>query len=187
MVSEAAARPAVKWLAQERALVRFKDDPALLHCRVILCCDGGNLVKVATPDRDINETRLETGPVYSEVGRLPAGFRKNQTYLLEHSAQGEFTPAELLTLTQKALEEGFSSRPGRRVTGKLVEGVRVPPRARASGVDEDTGSMWIVVYTSANKGVGDELTPPSGDHSHTVGGKDDALFSLGAMTTSADA
>lgn len=178
------ARQPVKWLGQERALVRFKDDPTLLHCRIVLCCDGGNLVKVVTPDRDINETRLEVWDTYSEVirldgGRLPGGIRKNQTYLPEHSPDGEFTPEELLGLTRRAMDEGFTSRPNRRVHGKLVGGVRVPPKPTGKEGDETSDHLWVVVYTSSGKGVGDELAPPTGGETHLVGGREYALFSMG--------
>ena len=70
MAKAAPARLPPAWLVQERALVRFKDDPTLLHCRIVLDCKEGNLCKVATPDRDINETKLESGPVFTEVLRM---------------------------------------------------------------------------------------------------------------------
>lgn len=94
-----AAAPLPKWLAQDRALVRFRDDPSLLHERVVIAVHSGDLCKVLTPDRDINETQLHVGEIYSEVlrkeaGRLPTGIREKDTYMAKHSGAGEFSHTE---------------------------------------------------------------------------------------------
>lgn len=101
--------------------MRFVDDPSLLHCRIVLICHGGNHCHVCTPDRDINETRLEVGDVYSEVlrmpnGNLPAGVRGGSTYLPKHSEKGEFTPEELLALTIRAGRHPVEGEARRRVS-----------------------------------------------------------------------
>ena len=56
--------PAPRWLPQDAALVRFVDDPALLHYRLVLLCPGGDHCLVATPDRDINDVQLVEGEVF---------------------------------------------------------------------------------------------------------------------------
>lgn len=110
--------------------MRFKDAPTLLHCRIVLDCKEGNLCKVATPDRDINETKLEPGAVFTEVlrmvgGRLPRHIRERDTYLPKHADQGEFTERELLELCNQARASGYEQGLSHRITGKLVEGRRV--------------------------------------------------------------
>ena len=62
--------PSKKWLAREVALVRIRDDPTLLHWRMALFCVNLDRVIVATPDRDISDTVLSVGEVYSDVIRL---------------------------------------------------------------------------------------------------------------------
>ena len=86
----AVARSPNKWLQQERVLVRFKDDPNLLHGHAVLICHEGNRCSVVTPDRDIYDTVLEVGDIYADVkrmtgGRLPGGVRERDTYMAKHS------------------------------------------------------------------------------------------------------
>ena len=174
---------------QERALVRYKDDPTLLHCRIVLDCKEGNLCKVATPDRDINETKLEAGSTFSEVlrmvgGRLPRHIRERDTYLPKHSEHGEFTEQELLELCNKAKAEGYEHGLHHRITGKLVEGRRVvdfqPVGLGGENVGdqalEDSEDIWIAVYRSGGKGVGEEVVPPRDSSKMSVGGKTFVLY-----------
>lgn len=65
--------PPKEWLPQDHVLVRFKDDPELLHWRCILHCVGGNRCIVVTPDRDVQEAVLEIGGIYIEIKRMVDG------------------------------------------------------------------------------------------------------------------
>lgn len=65
--------PQKEWLPQDHVLVRFKDDPELLHWRCILHCVGGNRCIVVTPDRDVQEAVLEIGGTYTEIKRMVDG------------------------------------------------------------------------------------------------------------------
>ena len=92
---------------RECALVRFADDPDLLHWRMVLHCFGGDKVLVVTPDRDINDTTLKVGDVFTEVirldrERLPHRVRERETYLPRHSADGNMTIEELRQLFERA-------------------------------------------------------------------------------------
>ena len=172
--------------------MRFKDDPTLLHCRIVLDCKEGNLCKVATPDRDINETKLEPGAVFTEVlrmvgGRLPRHIRERDTYLPKHTDQGEFTERELLELCNQAKASGYGQGLSHRITGKLVEGRRVVDFDRVGPggevVDEklpdETDDIWIAVYRSGGKGIGEEVAPPKDSNVMNVGGKTFVLYSIG--------
>ena len=43
------------WRPRESVLVRFVDDPVLLHERILLERENGDVWKVATPDREIQQ------------------------------------------------------------------------------------------------------------------------------------
>ncbi len=95
-----------------RLLVRFADDPRLLHERRVMSAgltkkDGIWRYTVVTPDRDLQDSRLGL-PKISEVIEWPedrkkslTGVRKRSCYLFEHSAEGEMEEAELKDLLQK--------------------------------------------------------------------------------------
>lgn len=163
-------------------LVRFRDDPALLHERVVLACSHGDLVKVITPDRDINETTLEVGDVYTEIrrkeiGKLPPRVRERDTYLAKHSYEGEFTTAELLTYANEALRTGFSGQ--QRVSTDSPGVIALGEGAgRAQEIDEHDDRLWIAVFSSSGKGLGEEIGVPGDAVQHVMGGRPYALFSI---------
>ena len=187
MADTQARQQSPKWLAQERVLVRFKDDPTLLHERVVLDCHSGNLVKVSTPDRDINETVLEVGNIYSDVirkelSKLPGRIRERDTYLAKHSGYGEFSADEIRQLAEEALKTPYEVPLSHRVTGKT-------PRACLCGVEaEETaaegfdgradGRIWMAVYRSSGKALGDEVSVPGDAKQMTIGSKKYAMFAL---------
>lgn len=169
--------------------MRFVDDPSLLHCRIVLICHGGNHCHVCTPDRDINETRLEVGDVYSEVlrmpnGNLPAGVRGGSTYLPKHSEKGEFTPEELLALTIRAGRHPVEGEARRRGSGKVNEDGRVVGEAAPGPVEHldeggDDGKIWLTVYASSGKDLGSEISPPPSAKKMDINGKTFAMFGNG--------
>ena len=170
--------------------MRFVDDPSILHCRIVLICHGGNHCHVCTPDRDINETRLEVGDVYSEVlkmpnGNLPAGVRGGSTYLPKHSDKGEFTQEELLALTIRAGRHPVEGEARKRVSGKVLEDGRVVGEAahgRPAGQPEDVqddGKIWLTVYASSGRDLGSEVSPPVSAKNFEVNGKTFAIFGNG--------
>lgn len=157
--------------------MRFADDPALLHGRVVLRCYGGNLCRVITPDRDVQETTLEAGSVYTEVirmngSRLPRGIKEDDTYLPKHSGDGDFKHDELLHFVRVADRVPASVEGRRRVTGKVdyegavdeLQGPHANPRDKAISkqaverAQED--ECWIKIYSSNGTGIGDQAFPP---------------------------
>ena len=168
------ATTAKRWLARESALVRFRDDPALLHWRTVLVCLEGDRCSVATPDRDINDTNLEVGDVFSEVirldgERLPRRVRERDTYLPRHSGAGDFGVDEVRSLVPQA--EAMAGRIAqadarRRVSGKMGQDGKI----YAAGLGDGSGdgpqprepvfeTAWMVVYDSKSAEVGDERQP----------------------------
>ena len=187
--------PAPRWLLQDSVLVRFVDDPTLLHYRLVLLCPGGDRCLVATPDRDINDVLLVEGEVFSEVrrmqlGRLPRGVREGETYLPRHSPDGEFSPEEILQLhlvAQKRVRdegrrvrisgkvgpEGIDFLPGERAKAKAAP----MPEARTEQPNESSGFVWLLAFSSSRpSAAGEELVPPAGVDVLTVGGEKYALF-----------
>lgn len=175
-------------------LVRFKDDPDLLHGRVVLLCRHGNLVKVLTPDRDINETVLEVGETYTEIrhmdgNKLPSGVRERDTYLAKHSDRGEFTHAELLQYTQAAAASGFTGgNISRRLDAKspAVAHAAIAPAPTQANEQQgdpglDDGRIWITVYSSTGKGLGDEIAVPPDVKVVAIGSKPYALFNMAGV------
>lgn len=119
------AAPMKQWLPQDAALVRFKDDPELLHWRGVLRCIQENECVVVTPNRDVETSTLAVGEVYQEVkryelGRLPRGVRDKDTYLPRHSDQGDFSSEEMrrLVLIQEDLAANQDGG-RRRISGKF--------------------------------------------------------------------
>lgn len=81
---------------------------------------------------------------------------------------------------REALDAGFDTAPPskHRVFGKLVDGVRHPPPvAEVDNGPEDDSRIWLVVYRSNGKGLGDEISIPGDATRVTLGGKPFALFS----------
>ena len=172
-----------KWLARESALVRFRDDPALLHWRLVLVCVDGDRCLVATPDRDINDTILEVGDVFSEVirmdgDRLPRRVRERDTYLPRHSGGGDLGVDELRTLMSQAetmAERIHQAGLRRRVTGKLGQDGRIHAAGPVASIGEpakqgpsDADSTWMVVFDSRGSDVGEERQPASDNGSEVV-------------------
>lgn len=161
------------------------DDPDLLHRRVVLLCESGNRALVVTPDRDVQDTVLEVGKVYSEVrrmevGRLPRGVRERATYLAKHSEQGEFTTEELRALALEAREQGFEVAPLRRLGEKtppfLVDAAGTKQAAPEPEVPLD--KILLCVYSTSGKLLGEEVPPPPDAATVKVGGKTLRIFSL---------
>ena len=161
------------------------DDPDLLHQRVVLLCESGNRVLVVTPDRDVQDTVLEVGKVYSEVqrmevGRLPRGVHERGTYLAKHSEQGEFSTAELRDLALEAREQGFGVAPSRRLEEKtppfLVDAAGAKQAAPEPEVPLD--KILMCVYSSSGKLLGEEVPPPPDAVTVKVAGKTLRIFSL---------
>ncbi|CAE7434980.1 unnamed protein product [Symbiodinium sp. KB8] len=172
-----------KWLARESTLVRFKDDPALLHWRLVLVCVDGHRCLVATPDRDINDTILEVGDVFSEVirmdgDRLPRRVRERDTYLPRHSGGGDLGVDERRTLMSQAevvAERIHQASLRRRVTGKSGQDGRIHAAGPVASVSEparqgrsDADSTWMVVYDNRGSDVGEERQPASDNGSEVV-------------------
>ncbi|CAE7038510.1 unnamed protein product [Symbiodinium sp. CCMP2592] len=163
-----------QWLPQDCALVRFADDPTLLHGRVVLRCYGGNLCRVITPDRDVQESTLEVGSVYTEVirmkgARLPRGIKEDDTYLPKHSGDGDFRHEELLHFVRVADRVPSSVEGRKRVTGKVdgdgaIGGIHgdpaEKPRPKKPDVRDKGDDCWIKVYSSLGTGIGDRTFPP---------------------------
>lgn len=190
---------AKQWLPQDCVLVRFADDPALLHWRCVLACTEGNKVVVVTPDRDMENTELVVGEIYTEIkrmpeGRLPRGTKDRETYLPRHSPEGVIKPAEMRNLILMA-DRRVEALRGRRVTGKLAADGRVHLNHPAEGDPEkgdrgvavqegqeaDSECVWLVVFSEDGKGIGDELSPPGDAQRLNVGGKTLVLFSAGGV------
>ena len=181
-----------QWLQQDAALVRYRDDETLLHCRLILLCLEESKCIVCTPDRDIETTVLEVGDTYSEIkrmigGRLPSGVRDQDTYLPRHSDLGTIGPEEARSLVFRAerMQSGVVER--RRVTGKVDEHGRV---FRDGGTGGGVASvpvaalgpadlLWLVVFRTGSGDLGEEVTPPSGSRTLEVSGKRFHLFPCG--------
>ncbi|CAE7560259.1 UPF1 [Symbiodinium sp. CCMP2592] len=178
----------MNWLPLDNVLVRFVDDPALYHQRIVLRCSGKDKVHIVTPDREVQETELKVGSVYSDIrrmhnGRLPTGISENETYLNKHSGDGAISRDELLKLIRD-VESVSSEGPRRRVTGKLGDdGRRHPPAGDAakpkqtSGMED--GVVWVVVYSSTGQDMGTQVSPPDGAESLVVGGLPFKMFTRG--------
>ena len=187
--------PAPKWLPQDGVLVRFRDDPDLLHYRLVLLCTGGDHCYVATPDRDINEVDLVEGNMFSELrrmhlGRLPRGIREGDTYLPKHSPQGDFAQEEVLQLHMVAEKRSKDGSRRVRLTGKvgpdgvdILSGSPATPRPRSTpshenaAVTVDSCYVWLIAYSSMTpSAVGKEVALPEGVSAMSVGGEKYALY-----------
>ena len=177
----------MNWLVQDAVLVRFKDDPALLHWRCVLACKGDDDVLVVTPDRDIQPTVLKVGPVYTEImrmkhnGRLPTGVREDDTYLPKHSDRGDIEHEEMRRLVATA-EKQLNSQNRRRVYGKIgLDGKAHLPTGAATPGDAATqlalmdadfsDRRRVAVYSSSGTDIGQEVFPPLDANMLTLGGK----------------
>ena len=166
-----------EWLPQDNVLVRFNDDPALLHWRIVLLCVGGNECYVATPDREVQLAELEVGSKFTEVrrmreGRLPGGVRERDTYLPRHSAEGDFGADETRRLVLEAEKMAGQVAPRRRL------GPRSGVVADAPGpVEEPMNRLkFFVVFKSDGSKLGDEIDPPPGAQELMIGGNHYRLF-----------
>ena len=181
-----------KFLPRDCVLVRFEDDPSLLHWRGVLVPLGGDRAVVVTPDRDIETTTLRVGPVYTEIlryedGKLPAGVRERNTYLPKHSGQGRIDAAEFRRLVTMGERHRNANVGRRRVTGKVDARGEVsgPVQVDASGAapepeqvaDAGQGHAFLVVFRSGGGDLGEELVPPGDAHRLTVDGKVFVVFS----------
>ncbi|CAE7559605.1 ppt1 [Symbiodinium natans] len=156
-----------QWLQQDGALVRFRDDPDLLHFREVVKCTEGNHCFVLTPDRDLNEVDLEEGNMFVEVkrmqpGRLPRGIRDADTYLPRHSGGGEFTAEELRHYAQVAekLSKGGGAhvrRVGKVGTGGLDV---LPGGAQQPAAQPLSELAWMQVFGGSPGSLGAEVFPP---------------------------
>ena len=154
----AAGPPRARFAARAHVLVRFKDDPALAHHRVILAVDPAAPHRVvwAALDRDIWIVKLEREPggQFVEIerwagpgARLPSGWRKRESYLAEHSSLGNFTPAEVELLVKSGealLRPPVAGPPNRRLTGK-----QPPPAPVAGQAPAPAGSVPPVLPLSS--------------------------------------
>ena len=178
----------IRWLPQDAVLVRFGDDPALLHCRGVLRPVRGDDCFVVTPDRDVERTTLEVWDKYTEVkrieaNRLPVGVRDDDTYLPRHSEKGAIGSAEMRGLVAKA-DRLYAAEVGRvRIRGKLDadgqvagQGLGEPSQPEVTA-SVDT-RVWVVVYRTSGGDLGEEITPPADSPVIEVGGKSFKLFSL---------
>lgn len=135
-----------------------------------------------TPDRDVETATLTVGPVYSEVkrfsqGKLPAGVRERDTYLPKHSGDGNFSADEFRGFVVQAerLYDEMGRR--RRLTGRVAEAAAVPEAPPPEDVDADAvDRMWLTVYASDGRGIGDELDLAAGAQQMIVGGKHFSMF-----------
>ena len=177
---------AVKFLQRDCVLVRFADDPSLLHWRGVLLPLGGDRAVVVTPDRDIETTTLKVGLVYTEIlrfddGRLPARVRKRDTYLPKHSGQGHIDAAEFRRLVTMGERHRDAHEGRRRITGKVdgrgdVSGpVHAPAPEHVAG-DEQV-MAFLVVFRSGGGDLGQELVPSGDAQRLTVDGKVFVVFS----------
>ena len=90
----------------EHVLVRFRDDPEILHHRWILKVTPNGKVWVATPDREVWKTDLQVGEKYAHLipwsgQRMPSHIRRAQAYIDKDSELGRFTEQEYRTLVDK--------------------------------------------------------------------------------------
>jgi hypothetical protein len=145
----------------DRVLVRYTDDPALWHMRVVLGVLGTEettagpayKVKVVSPDRDIFEMilrppRLVDAKFY-EKSKLPAGVNSKKVCTDAHSPMGRFGVIELRDLADNFQEEQRQAAlrrmraaedvvPSRRLRGKTKpEDIQVVPRLPDGVIDSD--------------------------------------------------
>lgn len=169
-----------KWLQQDAALVRFADDPQLLHWRGILHVTEGDKVVVVTPDRDIEVTELAVGSTYTEVkrydnSRLPAGVRERDTYMPKHSYEGNIGVDEFRKLVQQGAPLVDGERGRVRVTGKSDPARRYGVPAV---VEAEQEGIYLILYRSGAGALGEELTPPADAQKVTLNGKTFAMFAV---------
>ena len=175
------AVPEKKWLVQDAALVRFRDDPALLHWRMVLISHEGDSVTVVTPDRDVEDTALSPGDIYLDVrrmdgGRLPRGVRERDTYLPKHSPEGEFSPDEIRRLVLLAERNRQGTHERKRIVGRADEPKPAGPPPVVSLAQQ---KICLVVFRSGSGELGEEVTPPGDSVRHVINGKTFVLFGLG--------
>lgn len=178
-----------RWSTRDCALVRFRDDPALLHWRGVLLCKNGDLCTVITPDRDIEDSELKVGEVYQEIrryddGRLPRTVRERDTYLPKHSSQGVFTDEEMRKFVLNAERAVDAARVRRRVTGRREEhreeGLAGEPVAAPEDVGDGSHDFgWLVVYRSGGGLLGETVEVPGDAADQTVNGRVFRFFSRG--------
>lgn len=167
-------------------LVRFVDDPTLLHWRGVLLVVDGTKVAVTTPDRDIEVTDLVVGDTYREIRKgdgqnVPRGVKERDTYLPRHSDKGRISPDEFYRLVGLAEKHKIGLVQRRRLTGRVNEPARAPPvvpEATVPGDDRvDEDHVFLIVYRSGNGALGEEMMPPGDSKEVVVNGKVFVLFS----------
>lgn len=134
-----------QFLQQDNVLVRFVDDPTLLHWRGVLLVVDGTKVVVTTPDRDIEVTDLVVGDTYREIRKgdgqnVPRGVKERDTYLHRHSDNGRISPDEFYRLVGLAEKHKIGLVQRRRLTGRVNEPARAPPVVPEATVPGDDNS-----------------------------------------------
>lgn len=95
-IPAARAPPAPPWNLFDRALARFRGDPAFLHGRVVVGLCSDHEVDVVTPVCGAHRTESATWGRYEEysdrplsAGRLPPGRRPRDHFLCNNAGKGD--------------------------------------------------------------------------------------------------
>ena len=128
---------ATKFRPLGHVLVRFKDDPVLLHHRLLLRQGPGAKWVVATPDRDVWCVDLVVGELFSEIvsydgARLPTGIRSDKAYRDKDSEEGVFSPSDIQELVEEADVIIEKLRPDGRVPSKSSQPAGSPSKQAAA-------------------------------------------------------
>ena len=119
----------MKFKARGHVLVRFRDDPVLLHHRWVLKRVGKrSRYWVATPDREVWLTKLEVGDKYSEIvpfsgTRMPEKVRRRDVHCDKDSDEGAFDEDEFEALLEDVRDAGGGRRACRNGAEGEAEGI----------------------------------------------------------------
>lgn len=171
---------------RDRVLVRFRDDPAPIHERIVVAVHRGDEVSVMTPDREVHRTSLSAGGRYAEVipwakhlQRLPAGYRQKDSYLAKHSALGRSEEAELTQAIVEHAAPAGERAPRRRLPlrggaaraeaqADLAEVEREPGRERLALIDPPW-QVALFILLEEGAGVGEVAEVLHGASTHKQG------------------
>ena len=139
-------------------LVRYADDPALWHARLLLLPVGGPGEEdwrytwvVASPDCDVYAMDLmEDGRFYEDFKvwnfpGLPEGVTRRRAYL-PHDGMGDSGMKEIVSLTREAMAVRNEQRATDGLPGRMPEGLMAPPE-----------TSWVLMHPLGSEEVGDEV------------------------------
>jgi len=164
------------WRPRESVLVRFVDDPILLHERVLLERENGDEWKVVTPDREIqaidfNSDELEEVMEFTRRRKFPfSSAVRVQSYPMEDAEAGVPSAFELDELVGRARSTGSPPDTGRRLRMKSRPRDEQREKEEEAAREVSTEDIWLSMeYVRDEIDIDDAVTITRRDC--TMGGR----------------